>query len=148
MPLTAFTAGQMWILVVVGTLKWHTVVTLEVMTYAGCPIFSASKMQTQTALSTTKAEYIALSMALREQIPISELLKEVVTRGGNDQFKPQPFVVKLFKTTMDHWKWPNFPKFSPEPSTSISITTISEAMMKGEKLKLWPLLLKISWLIF
>jgi len=33
--------------------------------YAGCPIIWASKLQTQVALSTTEAEYIAMSMALR-----------------------------------------------------------------------------------
>jgi hypothetical protein len=37
----------------------------------------ASKLQTQTALSTTEAEYIAISMALRNVIPIMELIKEM-----------------------------------------------------------------------
>ena len=44
--------------------------------YADCPITWSSKLQTLTALSTTEAEYVALSMALREQIPLMELLKE------------------------------------------------------------------------
>ncbi|KAL7580919.1 hypothetical protein ACA910_005738 [Epithemia clementina (nom. ined.)] len=46
-------------------------------TYANCPIAWASKMQTLTALSTTEAEYLALSTALRELIPLMELTKEV-----------------------------------------------------------------------
>ena len=46
-------------------------------TYSGCPIIWCSKLQTEVALSTTEAEYIALSQALREVIPIMELLKEV-----------------------------------------------------------------------
>ena len=45
--------------------------------YAGCPIIWASKLQTQTALSTTEAEYIAMSMSLRDVIPIMELIKEM-----------------------------------------------------------------------
>ena len=49
--------------------------------YANCPIIWASKMQTQVALSTTEAEYIALSTALREVIPIMELLKEMKAFG-------------------------------------------------------------------
>jgi hypothetical protein len=39
--------------------------------YAGCPMHWASKMQTEIALSSTEAEYIALSQAMREVIPIS-----------------------------------------------------------------------------
>ena len=45
-------------------------------------------MQTQTTLSTTEVEYIALSMALREQIPVLELLKEVVAEGIGVKFNP------------------------------------------------------------
>ena len=43
-----------------------------VIKYADCPIKWSSKLQTLTALSTTEAEYVALSMALREQIPLTE----------------------------------------------------------------------------
>ena len=38
--------------------------------FAGAPITWASKIQTITALSTTEAEYIALSPSLREVIPL------------------------------------------------------------------------------
>ena len=38
-------------------------------TYCGCPIHWASKLQSEIALSTTEAEYIALSMATRELLP-------------------------------------------------------------------------------
>ena len=33
-----------------------------VISYAGCPIYWASKLQTEIALSTTEAEYMALSI--------------------------------------------------------------------------------------
>ncbi len=36
-----------------------------VITYAGCPMHVTSKMQTKIPLSTTEAEYIALSQAMR-----------------------------------------------------------------------------------
>ena len=39
----------------------------------------ASKMQTQVALSTMEAEYIALSQSMRNLIPIREVLKELMT---------------------------------------------------------------------
>jgi hypothetical protein len=45
--------------------------------YAGCPIYWASKLQSQVALSTTKAEYIAMSQALCDVIPIMNLLQEM-----------------------------------------------------------------------
>ena len=38
----------------------------------------ASKMQTQIALSTMEAKYIALSQSMRDLIPIREILKEIV----------------------------------------------------------------------
>ena len=41
--------------------------------FAKCPIMWTSKLQTQIALSTTEAEYMALSSALREAIPLMEL---------------------------------------------------------------------------
>lgn len=52
-----------------------------VIKYAGCPIVWGSKMQTLVALSTTEAEYIALSSALREVIAIKNLMDELTKRG-------------------------------------------------------------------
>jgi hypothetical protein len=48
-----------------------------VLTYAGCPLTWCSKLQSEIALSTTEAEYIALSQALREVIPLITLLDEI-----------------------------------------------------------------------
>ena len=45
--------------------------------FAGCPIHWASKLQTQIALSTTEAEYVALSQSLREAIPVMQLVREM-----------------------------------------------------------------------
>ena len=42
----------------------------HVIMYAGCPLVWASKLQTEIALSTTESEYISLSTALREIIPL------------------------------------------------------------------------------
>jgi hypothetical protein len=54
-----------------------------VIMYAGCPIVWASKMQSLVALSTTEAEYIALSSSLREVIHIINLVNELKGRGFN-----------------------------------------------------------------
>jgi hypothetical protein len=47
-----------------------------VILYAGCPILWTSRLQSETALSTTEAEYLSLSSALRETIPLMKLVKE------------------------------------------------------------------------
>jgi hypothetical protein len=48
-----------------------------VICYAGCPVFWQSKLQKDIALSTAEAEYIALSQALRETIPMTNLMREM-----------------------------------------------------------------------
>ena len=48
-----------------------------VILFMGCIIMAASKLQTLCTLSTTEAEYVALSEALRETIPIMNLLDEI-----------------------------------------------------------------------
>ena len=48
-----------------------------VITLGGVPITWTSKLQTEIAVSTMHAEYIALSMSLRELLPISRLLNEI-----------------------------------------------------------------------
>jgi hypothetical protein len=47
------------------------------LTLGDCPLLWVSKLQTEIALSTTKAEYIALSQAIRELLPMRELFQEV-----------------------------------------------------------------------
>jgi hypothetical protein len=48
-----------------------------VIMYSGCPIIWASQLQTEIALSTTEAEYLALSTALRNTIPMMRLVEEL-----------------------------------------------------------------------
>ena len=48
-----------------------------VIKYAGCPITWFSRLQTEIALSTTEAEYIALSTAAREVLPLREMILEL-----------------------------------------------------------------------
>jgi hypothetical protein len=48
-----------------------------VITLGGAPILWKSKLQTETALSTMMAEYIALSNSMRELIPIKGIINEV-----------------------------------------------------------------------
>ena len=45
--------------------------------YANCPILWVSRLQTEIALSTAEAEYIAFSQSLRDVISLITLLKEI-----------------------------------------------------------------------
>ena len=82
-------------------------------TLAGCPILWASKLQTQIALSTTEAEYIALSQALRETIPIMNLLKEMRKKGFySDKVKPIVHC-KAFEDNSGALELANVPKMRP-----------------------------------
>ncbi len=81
--------------------------------YAGCPIIWASKIQTKTALSTTEAEYIAMSMALWDVIPIMELIKEM-----KDYHIPvictKPYVYcKVFEDNSEALEFVRLPKLCP-----------------------------------
>jgi hypothetical protein len=59
-----------------------------VIRYCGCPIVWASKLQTEIALSTTEAEYISLSAALREVIPMMDLITEARQHGFDFPLAP------------------------------------------------------------
>jgi hypothetical protein len=49
-----------------------------VITFCGCPVSWASRLQSEIALSTTESEYIALSMATRELLPLRRILHDIV----------------------------------------------------------------------
>jgi hypothetical protein len=82
-------------------------------TYAGCPIIWASKLQTQTALSTTEAEYVALSTALRELIPLMELVKEVRHHGIDVDYIPPVVHCKVFEDNSGAIEMARLPKIRP-----------------------------------
>ena len=45
--------------------------------YVKCPVIWISKLQTEIALSTAKSEYVTLSQAMRDIIPLIQLLTEI-----------------------------------------------------------------------
>ena len=50
-----------------------------VITLANCPLQWVSKLQSEIALSTLHAEYVALSQSLCELLPLKDLVKEVTS---------------------------------------------------------------------
>jgi len=62
-----------------------------VITFCGCPNHWASKLQSLIALRTTESEYIALSMATRELLPLQHLLEEISETGPMKIPMPETF---------------------------------------------------------
>jgi hypothetical protein len=81
--------------------------------YAGCPVSRASKLQSQIALSTTQAKYIAMSQALRDVIPVMNLLQEM----REQNFKVvciEPYVYcKVFEDNTGALELARLPKLCP-----------------------------------
>ena len=57
------------------------------LTLFGCPIIWQSKLQSEITLSSTAAEYVAFSMAMRELLPMRALLHEIRSKLGLDFVK-------------------------------------------------------------
>jgi hypothetical protein len=81
--------------------------------YAGCPIIWASKMQSLVALSTTEAEYIALSSALREVITLINLLNELKSRGIPIAITTPDIRCKVFEDNQAALQLAREPKLRP-----------------------------------
>ena len=84
-----------------------------VITYAGCPLTWASKLQTLTTLSSTEAEYVALSTALRDQIPLIELMDEVIGHGIDIHHVPPKIHCKVFEDNSGAIEMARMPKIRP-----------------------------------
>ncbi|KAI2493616.1 hypothetical protein MHU86_20940 [Fragilaria crotonensis] len=84
-----------------------------VIKYAGCPIVWQSKLQTETALSTTEAEYVALSSALREVICLMELLKEAQRHGIPNVATNPRIHCKVFEDNSGALTMAQVPKMRP-----------------------------------
>ena len=84
-----------------------------IISYAGCPILWKSQLQTEITLSSTESEYTGLSYALREAIPLMELLKEMKEQGfdvGPSQAKVH---CKLFENNSGALEMAKETKFRP-----------------------------------
>ena len=80
--------------------------------YANCPIYWRSSLQTEIALSTAEAEYIALSSALREVLPLMTMMEEIADVFPLHINKPN-FVCKVHEDNQSCIKMATGTKFSP-----------------------------------
>ena len=87
--------------------------TGHVITCAGCPVLWNSKLQTHVALSTAEAEHIALSQALRDTIPIMQLIKEIKEKGFDVKVSSPQVTCKAFEDNEGALELARFPKMRP-----------------------------------
>jgi len=71
--------------------------TSYLITFAGCPISWISKLQTEIALSTTEAEFIALSEGLWSTIPLIGLVAESHKKGVPMQLSMPKIHCRVFE---------------------------------------------------
>ena len=83
-----------------------------ILMYANCPILWVSRLQMEIALSTAKAEYIALSQSLQDVIPLITLLKEI-NKVFPVQVKTPTFVCKVHKDNQSCITMATSQKFTP-----------------------------------
>ena len=62
--------------------------------YAGCPLIWKSQLQAEIAMSSTESQYMGTSYALRDAIPIMDLLKEMQKVG---------FPIELLQAQVHCW---------------------------------------------
>ncbi len=86
-------------------------------TYANCPIYWASCLQKEIALSTAKAEYIAMSSALPKVIPLMTLMKELYTIFLVNINKPN-FFCKVHEDNQSTIRMAKSDKFTPRTKHS------------------------------
>ena len=78
----------------------------------GAPVVWKSKLQTLVAVSTMEAEYIALSMCMRELIPLRRLLKELQV-AFNFESSIARTASTVFEDNMGALTLANVPKLTP-----------------------------------
>jgi hypothetical protein len=81
--------------------------------YASCPVSWASKLQSQVALSTTEAEYIAMSQALRDVIPVMNLIQEMKEKGFQVICVQPNVYCKVFEDNSGALELARLPKLRP-----------------------------------
>ena len=83
-----------------------------VISYAGCPVYWCSKLQSEITLSTTESEYVALSMAMREVLPFMNLMTEISDFLPVKSDKPK-FYCTVWEDNRSCIKVAESPKFTP-----------------------------------
>jgi hypothetical protein len=96
--------------------------------YAGCPVCWASKLQSQVALLTTEAEYIAMSQALCDIIPIMGLLQEMRSETLAYNVLNHIYTARFLKTILAPLNLQDFQNYAQGQSISMFAIIIFVSM--------------------
>lgn len=81
--------------------------------YGGCPMTWASKLQREVALSTTEAEYNALSESLRPVIQLMQIIEEIKEVGWQTTESVPVIHCKVFEDNSGALEMSRLPKMRP-----------------------------------
>ena len=81
--------------------------------YIGCPIICGSNLQREYALSTTEAEYMAISEAFQSPLPLMDLLEEAREKGVPIESGPLVVRCKAFEDNSGALELARLPKMRP-----------------------------------
>jgi hypothetical protein len=84
-----------------------------IISYGGCPVLWASKLQTEVVLSSTESEYVGLSESLRIAIVMMNLLTEMKEFGVNIPSATPKVYCKLFEDNAGAIHLAKVPKMRP-----------------------------------
>ena len=98
----------------------------------------ASKVQTLTTLCTTELKYMALSMAIHEQLPLLELLREVMANKVDATFQPAAIHCKSFEDKSRVVEMAKLPEIHLRTKNLNNDYHHFWNMCKQEMYKLWP----------
>jgi hypothetical protein len=84
-----------------------------IISYGGCPVLWASKLQTEVVLSSTESEYVGLSESLRVTIVMMNLLAEMKSVGINIPSATPKVYCKLFEDNAGAIHLAKVPKMRP-----------------------------------
>ena len=84
-----------------------------IISYAGCPLYWKSSLQTEISLSSTESEYISISEALRSTIPMMNIIDEM-SKNGFAVLTDSPIIsCRVFEDNSGAIAISNNPKFRP-----------------------------------
>jgi hypothetical protein len=87
--------------------------TGDIISYDGCLVIWASKLQTEVVLSSTESEYVGLSESLRVAIVMMNLLNEMKSFGIPISKTTPTVFCRLFKDNAGAMHSAKVPKMSP-----------------------------------
>ena len=106
--------------------------------YAGAPLLWFSKLQTMFALSTAESEFISLSTAVRQLIPVMELLKETKSYGNDVSYTPTVYC-RIFEDNSAALEIARVPKMRPRTRHINSIYHHFRGMVANKRISIHPI---------